>query len=207
MNTINCSKHNFLIKTRLRVACICLILTGVRISELHSITLSQILLLFFKKFIPIDRVKRGRSSHKAYISKKGHQLLQEYQKDIFRIIEIFEIEESITEKTNFLSSPYIDRFLFSPITKKGLKPINISYFTTALNDLLKNIPELNDKGIKLTTHSFRHGFITELWKKTGDIEFVRANIGHAQIGTTANYIHQIPDYEMRERVEQLDQID
>ena len=25
MNTINCSKHNFLIKTRLRVACICLI--------------------------------------------------------------------------------------------------------------------------------------------------------------------------------------
>ena len=207
MNTINSSNHNLIIKTRLRIACICLILTGVRISELQSITLSQILLLLFKKFVPIDRVKRGRSSHKAYISKKGHQLLQEYQKDIFRIIEFFEIQESITEKTNFLSSPYIDHFLFSPVAQKGSKPINLSYFTTVLNNLLKNIPELNNKGIKLTTHSFRHGFITELWKKTGDIEFVRANIGHAQIGTTANYIHQIPDYEMRERLEQLEQLD
>ena len=33
----------------------------------------------------------------------------------------------------------------------------------------------------LTSHGFRIGFITKLWRDTGDIEFVRQAIGHAKI--------------------------
>ena len=36
----------------------------------------------------------------------------------------------------------------------------------------------------LTSHSFRRGFITQLWKDTNDIEFVRQAIGHIKVEST-----------------------
>ena len=38
-----------------------------------------------------------------------------------------------------------------------------------------------DQNPHISSHSFRVGFITQLWRDTNDIEFVRQAIGHAKI--------------------------
>ena len=73
-------------------------------------------------------------------------------------------------------------------------PIDIAYFTP--------------KGIKLSTtsHSFRIGYITQLWKDSKDIEFVKQTIGHRNLDTTSAYVNRLSDQERRERISQLDQM-
>jgi integrase/recombinase XerD len=44
---------------------------------------------------------------------------------------------------------------------------------------------------KLSTHSFRHAFATELLKASSDLDFVRKVMGHASIKTTQVYLHVI----------------
>jgi site-specific recombinase XerD len=55
----------------------------------------------------------------------------------------------------------------------------------------------------LTSHSFRKGFITKLWRDTSDIEFVRQAIGHAKINTTSVYVENLSEQERRERMQQI----
>ena len=40
----------------------------------------------------------------------------------------------------------------------------------------------------LKSHSFQTSFITQLWKDTNDIEFVRQVIGHFKLDTTSSYV-------------------
>ena len=44
-----------------------------------------------------------------------------------------------------------------------------------------------DQNPHISSHSFRVGFITQLWRDTNHIEFVRQAIGHAKINTTSQY--------------------
>jgi site-specific recombinase XerC len=37
----------------------------------------------------------------------------------------------------------------------------------------------------VTSHSFRIGYITQLWKDSKDIEFVKQSIGHQKLDTTS----------------------
>ena len=55
----------------------------------------------------------------------------------------------------------------------------------------------------LTTHSFRIGFISQLWRDTNDIEFVRQAIGHEKVESTSSYIENLSDEERRLRMEQI----
>lgn len=43
----------------------------------------------------------------------------------------------------------------------------------------------------LKSHSFRSGFITELWKDRNDIEFIRQVIGHSKLNTTSSYVQDL----------------
>jgi len=45
----------------------------------------------------------------------------------------------------------------------------------------------------ITSHSFRIGYITQLWKDTKDIEFVKQTIGHRKLDTTSEYINKLSD--------------
>jgi hypothetical protein len=38
----------------------------------------------------------------------------------------------------------------------------------------------------ITSHSFRVGYISQLWKDTKDIEFVKQSIGHRRMDTTSS---------------------
>lgn len=55
------------------------------------------------------------------------------------------------------------------------------------------------------SHSFRVGYITQLWKDSKDIEFVKQTIGHQNLDTTSTYVNKLFDQERRERISQLDQ--
>ena len=55
----------------------------------------------------------------------------------------------------------------------------------------------------ITSHSFRIGFITKLWRDTSDIEFVRQTVGHAKITTTSLYVKHLSDEEKKERIKDI----
>ena len=56
----------------------------------------------------------------------------------------------------------------------------------------------------ITSHSFRIGYISQLWKDTKDIEFVHQTIGHRKLDTTSTYTNQLSDQERQKRVDQLE---
>jgi site-specific recombinase XerD len=55
----------------------------------------------------------------------------------------------------------------------------------------------------ITSHSFRIGFITQLWKDSKDIEFVKQTIGHRKLDTTSAYVNKLSDQERQKRINDL----
>ena len=63
----------------------------------------------------------------------------------------------------------------------------------------KNLPDQPN----LKSYSFRTGFITQLWKDTNDIEFVRQVIGHTKLDTTSSYVQVLSEKERQERMSEV----
>lgn len=57
----------------------------------------------------------------------------------------------------------------------------------------------------LTSHSFRIGYIIQLWKDSKDIEFVKQSIGHQKLDTTSVYVNKLSNQERQERISRLSQ--
>ena len=55
----------------------------------------------------------------------------------------------------------------------------------------------------VTSHSFRIGYITQLWKDSKDIEFVKQSIGHQKLDTTSAYVNKLSNQEREERISRL----
>ena len=55
----------------------------------------------------------------------------------------------------------------------------------------------------VTSHSFRIGYISKLWKDSKDIEFVKQSIGHRKLDTTSSYVHQLSDQERQQLISKL----
>ena len=86
-----------------------------------------------------------------------------------------------------------------------MKPLGRVVVTKDVNKIMRQVSKkLNDKP-NITSHSFRIGYITQLWKDTKDIEFVKQTIGHRKLDTTSTYVNQLSDQERRERISKLDQ--
>jgi hypothetical protein len=49
----------------------------------------------------------------------------------------------------------------------------------------------------LSDPPFRIGYITQLWKDSKDIEFVKQTIGHRNLDTTSSYVNKLSDQERR----------
>ena len=52
----------------------------------------------------------------------------------------------------------------------------------------------------ITSHSFQIGYISQLWKDTKDIEFVKQTIGHRMLNSTSGYVNQMTDQERQNRI-------
>jgi site-specific recombinase XerD len=94
-----------------------------------------------------------------------------------------------------------DSFIF---TAEGVdKPLQREAFTNLINKFIKDSASKMDDQPKLSSHSFRIGFITQLWRDSSDIEFVRQSIGHSKIDTTSRYIESMSDKERRSRMQNI----
>lgn len=84
-----------------------------------------------------------------------------------------------------------------------MKPLSRVVVTKDVNKIMRQVSkQLNDKP-NITSHSFRIGYITQLWKDTKDIEFVKQTIGHRKLDTTSAYVKSLSDLERQERIENI----
>lgn len=184
---INSDIYNLLIKesegasyiaTRTRIAICLLTVSGIRISELLSLKVFQLKTLLGEGWISIDRLKRGPANHKAFLTSEGRKVVKARKRD-FEFLFLMKDENSYV----FTS----DR---KPNQKLGRQTI-----TMDVNKVMHSVSNLLPSKPNITSHSFRIGYISQLWKDTKDIEFVRQTIGHRSLNSTSNYVSDISDEE------------
>ena len=174
------------INTRLRLALCLLAVTGIRINELLPLKVSQLETLFKENWIAIDRSKRGLSNHKAFLTKEGKKIIQDRKKD-FQLIFL-------------MKEP--DSYLFTA-EDNHYKPLNRIVITRDVNKVMRKISNQFPGKPNITSHSFRIGYITQLWKDSKDIEFVKQSIGHRNLDTTSAYVNILSDQERQKRIDEL----
>jgi integrase len=168
---------------RLRLALCLLAVTGVRINELLNIKVSQLKTLTQESWIAIDRSKRGPSNHKAFLTKEGKKIIQDRKKDFQFILLIKEP----------------DAYVFTSEAKHYQK-LRREAITKGVNKVMRSISKQLPGQPNITSHSFRIGYITQLWKDSKDIEFVKQSIGHQKLDTTSAYVTNLSDQERQDRI-------
>ena len=96
-------------------------------------------------------------------------------------------------------------YVFSPETNHFRK-LRREVITTDVNKIMHKVSKIFPGQPNITSHSFRVGYITQLWKDSKDIEFVKQTIGHQRLDTTSAYVNKLSDQERRKRISQLDQM-
>lgn len=172
---------------RLRIAICLLTITGIRINELLPLKVYQLQTLVEEGWIDIDRSKRGPANHKAFLTKEGKKLVKDRQKD-FQFIFL-------------MKEP--DSYVFTNESNHS-KRLTRETITKAVNLVTRTVSEEILGKPNITSHSFRIGYITQLWKDSKDIEFVKQTIGHRKLDTTSAYINKLSDQERQNRIDQLE---
>ena len=174
------------IQLRTRIALCILAVTGIRINELLPLKASQLETLFKENWIAIDRSKRGPSNHKAFLTKEGKKIIQERQKD-------FQLLFLMKEPNSYIFTAEANHF----------KQLDRVAITRDVNKVMREVSSKIPSKPNITSHSFRIGFITQLWKDSKDIEFVKQTIGHRKLDTTSAYIKSLSDLERQDRIEKI----
>ena len=171
------------INLRTRMALCILAVTGIRINELLSLKVEQLQTLVEESWIAIDRSKRGPSNHKAFLSKEGKKIINDRQKD-FQLIFL-------------LKEP--DAYVFTS-EANYFKKLGRVILTKDVNRLMRAVSKQLPDRPNITSHSFRIGYITQLWKDSKDIKFVKQTIGHRKLDTTSAYVNKLSDQERQDRI-------
>ena len=143
--------HNFtnLTKMRLRLVIIILLLTGVRVSEVRRVKVSQVTTLFDKNYLMVDLLKQGQRGHKIFLTKEGQALLKDYKKEFFDFLYLSGLIKKIPAR-GFLKNmdlSVLNRYLFSSHAAQGTHPMSRSFLTRQINQILSETPELVERGI------------------------------------------------------------
>ena len=170
--------YNSYTAARLRVALCLLAITGIRVNELLPLKVYQLKTLLTESWIKINCSKQGPSNYKAYLSKQGKQILKDRQKD-------FDLLYRLKEDRSYIFSSQLDHN----------KHIRREQITKDINKIMKLVSENRTDQPNLKSHSFRTGFITQLWKDTNDIEFVKQSVGHRKMDSTSSYVKELSDQE------------
>ena len=133
--------------------------TGMRESALVEINVSDIDFDYNKLYV----VDKGNKKHTYFLSSDIVDILIDY----------------IEERKYFLDDKENDALFLSArktrITAEAVYDIVMKYSKLGI-------------GKELSPHKLRGGFVTILYKETGDAEFVRRAVGHSNISTTQRYI-------------------
>ena len=189
---INSEIYNLLIKesegptyiaTRTRIAICLLTVTGIRIGELLSLKVGQLETLVEEGWISIDRLKRGPANHKAFLTSEGKRIIKLRKRD-------FEFLFLMKDK---------DSYVFTS-DRKPNQMLRRQTITMDVNKIMHSVSNLLPSKPNITSHSFRIGYISQLWKDTKDIEFVRQTIGHRSLNSTSAYVTHMDDEERQNRI-------
>ena len=120
----------------------------------------------------------------------------------------------VVEDASHISFLPVDLALFSQpisVNKDGrfssqsnhYKPLDRVVITRDVNKVMREVSNQLPGKLNITSHSFRIGYITQLWKDSKDIEFVKQIIGHRNLDTTSAYVNKLSDQERQKRIDQL----
>lgn len=73
--------------------------------------------------------------------------------------------------------------------------------TRDVNRVMRSVSKSLPDQPNITSHSFRIGYITQLWKDSKDIEFVKQS--HRTLDTPSTYVNKLSDQERQRRIDQL----
>ncbi len=161
---INSEIYNLLIKesegptyiaTRTRIAICLLTVTGIRIGELLSLKVGQLETLLEEGWISIDRLKRGPANHKAFLTSEGKKLVKARKRD-------FEFLFLMKNK---------DSYVFTS-DRNPNQMLRRQTITMDVNKVMHSVSNLLPSKPNITNHSFRIGYISQLWKDTNSISSV-----------------------------------
>ena len=174
------------IATRTRIAICLLTVTGIRIGELLSLKVGQLETLVEEGWISIDRLKRGPANHKAFLTSEGKKIVKARKRDL---------EFLFLMKNK-------DSYVFSS-DRKPTQMLQRQTITMDVNKVMHSVSNLLPSKPNITSHSFRIGYISQLWKDTKDIEFVRQTIGHRNLNATSAYVTDMDDEERQNRISSI----
>jgi integrase len=192
---INSEIYNLLIKesegpsyiaTRTRIAICLLTVTGIRIGELLSLKVGQLETFLKEGWISIDRLKRGPANHKAFLTSEGKKIVKARKRD-------FEFLFLMKDKDSYIFTS--DRKPNQKLRRETIT-MDVNKVTHSVSNFLPSIPNI-------TSHSFRIGYISQLWKDTKDIEFVRQTIGHSSLNATSGYVSEMGEEERQDRISRI----
>ena len=157
---------------RLRIAFCLLTLTGLRINELLPLKVLQInaLLTILEKNLKMEfrsGSKKAPADGKTFLTDEGKKVIKERKED-FEIL--------------FLKKD-MDSYVFtSELSHK--KMLSRETITRDVNQPMRSISKRLPNHPNITSHSFRDGYIFQLWKDPNDIEFVIKLISFLKVEST-----------------------
>ena len=95
-----------------------------------------------------------------------------------------------------------DSYIFTSDRKPNQK-LRRETITMDVNKVTHSVSKLLPAKPKITSHSFRIGYISQLWKDTKDIEFVRQTIGHRNLNAISGYVSEMGDQERQDRISRI----
>ena len=125
---------------------------------------------------------------------------------------IWNVEIWVTEEL----FDYLHPFIFSDLFETNLsshqfqvllvnhyKKLRREAITKDVNKVMRVVSKQLTGQPNVTSHSFRIGYITQLWKDSKDIEFVKQSMGHRTLDTTSAYVNKLSDQERQKLISQL----
>ena len=97
----------------------------------------------------------------------------------------------------------LDSYVFTA-EANHYKSLDRVVITRDVNKVMREVSNQLPGKLNITSHSFRIGYITKLWKDSKDIEFVKQTIGHRKLDTTSAYVQSLSDRERQKRIDQLE---
>lgn len=139
------------IPTRTRVAICLLTVTGIRISELLQLRVYQLETLLKEGWIAIDRLKKGPANHKAFLTSEGKKIIKA-RKRYFEFLFLMKDKDS---------------YLFTS-DRKPYQKLRRETIMMDVNKVMRSVANRIESKPNITSHSFRIGYITNLWRDTSD---------------------------------------
>ncbi|NCD01251.1 hypothetical protein EOL94_04120 [bacterium] len=161
-------EKNKIVATRNRAIMEVLFATGLRISELVNIKITQV-----DKEGKIFVLGKGKKERFVYLTPRAQENIEKYLR--------LRGEDG---------SPY----LFVPLrglhSKDKFKKLSTNY----LQERIKRYRELLDINIPASAHSLRHGFATYLAESGASPAAIQILLGHESLDTTTRYVHASDKY-------------